>query len=750
MLAAAILIAVAAAGNVVVLHFRSDRQREAELLLDRVEELAIAMQSEQQAVAARPDSAAEAARHLSALRSRMDVALGRLVGLAPRGVPDAAVLLQTPVVPGYEQFMSKVAETRLNYGLDASQTNSWAMIGSVAVLALSVFFIGALFLTLERTNRNAEVLSTERLAVRQSTERFRALIQNASDVFCIAGGDGAVYYASPAALRVTGHADADLIGRNFLELVHEGDQEQVLKFFAQVLDSYNENFTTELRFQQATGEYRTAEIVANNLGDDPALGGILITYRDIGDRKVMEEKLRHLAYHDPLTDLPNRSLFMEELESALTAKTGLRAGWPVTVLFLDMDNFKIINDSLGHQYGDRLLLAASDRIKACLAFRDIAGHLGGDEFVLLLRDVGDTGDAIRQAERIRDLFRKPFDLGGHEVFASVSMGIAMSGPGYDEPESLLRAADLAMYTAKTRGKARFEVFDKSMEERVKERLAMETDLRRALERGEFRVFYQPIVSFQKKGRVAEVEALVRWQHPQRGLVSPVDFIPIAEETGMIVPLGKWVLNTACRQVREWQLQHPDAPPLMVSVNLSGKQLQDPSIAHEVARALHESGLDPACLKLEITESVMMHDAELTSSTMKRLKLLGIKLAIDDFGTGYSSLGYLKRFPVDVLKIDRSFVDRLGRDPEEKTIVNAIIIMAKALGLTVTGEGIETVDQMSHLQALGCDNGQGFLFAKPLAAMDAEELLRSCPTFEAITEAMTSDAVTSDAATSDVM
>jgi len=427
--------------------------------------------------------------------------------------------------------------------------------------------------------------------------------------------------------------------------------------------------------------------------------------REIGERTRAEAELSHLAFYDTLTDLPNRALFLDRLDHALSRAD--RRHNVVGVLFLDLDNFKDVNDSLGHDIGDLLLKTVADRLRQSLRVGDTVARFGGDEFTILLEDLYGLDDAIAAAERVVSVISEPVLLEGTEVVPSFSIGIILGAPGDDRPDELLRNADLAMYRAKVNGKARFEVFDQSMNADAVARLELEADLRRALERQELRLHYQPIVSLEN-GRIRAVEALARWQHPRRGLISPLQFIPIAEETGLIVPLGRWVLEEACRQIRHWQITHPEASDLLVSVNLSGRQFQNARLVDEVQQTLHETGLDPTCLQLEITETAVMKDAASTIKTLHELKALGVKLAIDDFGTGYSSLSYLRQFPVDTLKIDRSFVDGLGREAQDTELVRSVIAMAKSLSLAVTSEGIETTEQLTQLQELGCDRGQGFL------------------------------------------
>ena len=430
------------------------------------------------------------------------------------------------------------------------------------------------------------------------------------------------------------------------------------------------------------------------------------------------DQLARQAFRDSLTSLPNRSLFMDRLAHALTRTE--RRGEQLAILFLDLDRFKVVNDSLGHGVGDQLLIGVSQRLASCLRPEDTIARLGGDEFAILIEDVKDDKAPTSVADRLTGELQQPFTVEGREVVITVSIGIAMSTAKRMTPEDILRDADLAMYHAKGKGKARYEIFDKSMNAPAQERMDLELDLRNAVARGEFILHYQPILELPT-GRIVEMEALVRWKHPQRGLLFPGDFVGLSEETGLIVPLGRWVLHEACRQTRQWQLATPGSN-LAISVNLSARQLQQPGLVEEIAAVLRETRLDPGALRLEITETVVMHDAPTTLAKLEALKALGVQLAIDDFGTGYSSLGYLKRFPVDTLKIDRSFVKGIGQNVEDSAIVRAVITVAKSLGLSVTAEGIESADQLEQLRSLGCDHGQGYYFAKPMPSDRVPALL----------------------------
>lgn len=426
-----------------------------------------------------------------------------------------------------------------------------------------------------------------------------------------------------------------------------------------------------------------------------------------------KDHFRHAAFHDALTHLPNRALLTENLKFVIERAKN-HEDYQFAVLFLDLDRFKNVNDSLGHTIGDQLLIAMARRLESCIREVDMVARLGGDEFAILLDGIPNATEATNMARRIQDKLSSPFNLSGHEVFTTTSIGIALSSTGYDHPENMLRDADTAMYRAKAQGKACYEVFDKGMHTHAVYLLKMENDLRRALDREEFRVFYQPIVSLDS-GQLAGFEALIRWQHPERGFVNPSDFIPLAEETGLIVPIGLWILKKACQQLCKWQWQSPANRQLFMSVNLSGKQVLQQDLVNQIRDILEETNIDAKHLKLEITESAVMDNADMAARLLKRLKALGVQLSIDDFGTGYSSLGYLHRFPVNTLKIDRSFVGRIGEAAENIEIVRTIVSLAENMGMEVVAEGVETLSQLSQLRKLNCQYGQGYLFSRPVDA-----------------------------------
>ena len=434
---------------------------------------------------------------------------------------------------------------------------------------------------------------------------------------------------------------------------------------------------------------------------------------------ALEAKLKHQAFHDSLTNLANRALFTDRVEHALARQD--RRSNPLAVLFLDLDDFKTINDSLGHAAGDQLLISVAERLHECLRPADTAARLGGDEFAILLEDMDDAEDATAVAERIIEDLGTPFVLQDKEVMVHASVGIAWSVSGREGAHELLRNADLAMYRAKNRGKGRYEAFKPSMHADVLERMELKEELQRAVDEQEFVLQYQPFVAL-KTGEVVGVEALVRWNHPTRGLVAPGEFIPLAEETGLILPIGRFVMREACITARYWQRKYPTHPPLRISVNLSARQLQQPGLVEEVAQTLHQCDLNPESLILEITESVLMQDTDATIDKLQQLRNLGVKLAIDDFGTGYSSLSYLKSFPIDILKIAKSFVDGVGNASEESALARAIIKLGGTLRLQTVAEGVELPEQRDQLRELHCNMGQGYYFARPLDSIDMDALL----------------------------
>jgi diguanylate cyclase (GGDEF)-like protein/PAS domain S-box-containing protein len=547
--------------------------------------------------------------------------------------------------------------------------------------------------------------------VSEEQMRYHDLFDHANDLIFTLDLNGALITINRHGQHLLGYTTEEIQGCPLVQLSEPGSWAKTITVLDALLQRKQERGSFELVLLDKEGRPRYTEVNARLIGDGQRSPEVMCIARDVTERHMFEAQLHHLSFHDPLSNLPNRVLFLERLSHAL--ERAQRTPSPIAVLFLDLDNFKVVNDSLGHQIGDQLLRTVAQRMHDCLRPADTVARLSGDEFIILLEDLVEVRDAIEVAERIQEELRAPLELDGrHEVFTTVSIGIALSSPEQDQPDDLLRNANLAMYRAKTQGKAQYALFDPSMNMQAMERLALETDLRHATERNEFIVMYQPVVDLTS-GRMCEVEALVRWDHPDRGRIGPGEFIPLAEETGLIIQIGQIVLEQACRQVRSWQVLYPDEPPLCLSVNLSVRQFSHPRLVETISATLAATGLDPCSLKLEITESMMMQHGERNVAIMRELKQLGIKLAIDDFGTGYCSLGYLKCFPVDTLKIDRSFTAGLGQNAEDTAIVRAVIAFAKALNLSVTGEGIETLEQLKQLKALECTRGQGYYFGRPL-------------------------------------
>jgi diguanylate cyclase (GGDEF)-like protein/PAS domain S-box-containing protein len=562
---------------------------------------------------------------------------------------------------------------------------------------------------------------TQDLLLRQSEARFASLVKNSTDVVTVLEPDTTIRYASPSAMRVLGYPELE--GTRFIDLVHPEDITQVLAFLSPTADAEGHPALLEFQLRCADGTWVHTETLRTALLHDPTVSGIVLNTRDVSERKTFEEQLAHQAFHDSVTGLANRALFRDRVLHALERRQ--RDDGTVAVLFMDLDDFKTVNDSMGHAAGDHLLREVADRLREQLRAADTAARFGGDEFAILIEDADGGLGAVDVAERLLRALERPFSVEGKEVYVRGSIGIATSDgseTGLDDEvaEDLLRSADVAMYMAKESGKGRYQVFEQSMHETALKRLELKGDLQRALDHGEFVIHYQPVIELES-GRISGVEALVRWQHPERGLVPPLEFIPLAEETGLIVPIGRWVMREACAYaVRLRELMHGTS--IHMAVNLSARQLQRPEIVRDVADILEETQLPPELLVIEITESVMMQDMDLSIERLAQLKHLGVQLAIDDFGTGYSSLNYVRRFPVDILKVDKSFIDGVSEGGESSALTAAVIELAGILNLTPVAEGIERADQLQRLLELRCELGQGFLFAKPLEASALESLL----------------------------
>ncbi|MBD0361983.1 MAG: EAL domain-containing protein, partial [Coleofasciculus sp. C3-bin4] len=603
-------------------------------------------------------------------------------------------------------------------------------------------------------------------ALQQAEAKYRSIFENALEGIFQTTTDGHYVSANPALARLYGYSTpAELIAR-LTDIEHQLYVEPERRAeFIRLLQEHDAALEFESQVYRKDGSVIWISENARAVRDIHT-GELLYyegTVEDITERKLAKEQLHERAFYDVLTGLPNRGLFMDRL-SQTVERAKRHPGYRFAVLFLDLDRFKVVNDSLGHLAGDQLLVAIARRLEACLRAEDTVARLGGDEFTILLENIEDINQATRVAERIHQELSEPFNLDGHEVFTGASIGIVLSREvikgvctiDYDRPEDLLRDADTALYRAKALGKARYEVFDTTMHQSAVALLELETDLRHALEHQDFQIDYQPVVSLTT-GRITGFEALLRWQHPGRGFVAPAEFIPVAEETGLIIPIGWWMLRSACSQLRTWQQQFSDweqglslndkidnslvstqpalkqglrpygfSTELTINVNLSGKQFSQPNLVEQIDQILEETDLGGHHLKLELTESFLLEDADSASVTLMKLRERQIQLCIDDFGIGYSSLSYLHRFPINTLKIDRLFVRGLGFDQGNAEIARTIVLLAHNLGMDVIAEGVETPQQLAHLRALGCEYGQGSFFSKPLDASTATELIAAMP------------------------
>jgi diguanylate cyclase (GGDEF)-like protein/PAS domain S-box-containing protein len=598
--------------------------------------------------------------------------------------------------------------------IDATSRDVLVIVGAMALTLLVLLyasFSGAAR-RIETQNRRLKTqAATERgLArdLRQSGERFESLVRNAADVQAIVAADGTVVYESPSVQRVLGRSPIAGPNRAFTDDLDPIEASRVKATLQEVVGAAGGEATVEFRARHADGSHRTLEAVVRNLISEPAVGGLVVNYRDVTDQRDLERELRMKAFHDTLTGLANRALFSERLQHAL-ARSGRSEERPA-VLFVDLDDFKTINDSLGHAEGDRLLVEVARRLAGAVRPSDTLARMGGDEFAVLIEDATDVGLPVEMARRILDRLDAPLQQTGKEVFIRASIGIALATPGVDRAGTLLRSADAAMYTAKSLGKNRVEVFEPRMHDAALRRLALKGDLERAIERDELRIAYQPIVDLERL-TVTGAEALLRWDHPIHGPIGPNEFIPLAEETGAIVPIGRWVLEQAAREAMPWRSSN--GRPVALSVNVAPRQIMERGFDESVRAIVESSGLAPERLLLELTEGTLIGDTEPVSQALHALKALGLELAIDDFGTGFSSLSYLARLPIDVLKVDRAFVSGLGEAGRGRAVVAAVLRLAESLGLETIAEGIETPDQLAQLQALGAESGQGHLFAPAL-------------------------------------
>jgi len=619
-------------------------------------------------------------------------------------------------------FLPYVA-VALGYGilLHVGQDQLATELGELIIAA--VVLTGLVVVRQAATLREIVRLQSEQVA-RRTEARFRSLVQNAADLIVVVDKAGQILYASPSIEQRLALPHNELVGTRFADIVHPDDSSAAVALIKVVGTKDAERRTAEWRVLNSVGRSGYVEAVAANQLRDGDVRGIVLTMRDVEERKTFEQRLAHQAFHDPLTNLANRALFGDRVDHALSRAR--RAGGSVAVLFLDLDDFKRVNDSFGHQAGDQLLLEVAHRLEQCIRPGDTAARLGGDEFGVLVEDPPGATEALAVAERIRATLADPFHVADAGIIVTASVGVALSGTDAAKASELLRNADLAMYAAKAAGKGVARRYEPSMHSTAIDRIALEERLREAVDNGELVVHYQPIVSLADN-RIDGVEALARWVHPDRGIVLPDVFIPLAEETGLIDRIGRQMLVTACRDTAAWSThagaRPVDGGPLRVSVNLSARQLATDAIVDDVRAALAASALPAARLTLEITESVLLADTAATVDRLRRLKDLGVRLSIDDFGTGYSALSYLRAFPLDELKIDRSFINAMHDDPRVARLVGAIVQLGAALGLDTVAEGVEGRDEVDMLRSFGCDRAQGYLFSRPVPADALGRLLR---------------------------
>ena len=553
----------------------------------------------------------------------------------------------------------------------------------------------------------------------QSEERFRALVEKSWSGVALLDENLAFTYVGSSTQRLLGYSDEELMRTSFIALIHPRDRQATLEVFADLLAATPTlEARAEFRFLHKNGTWIWLEGFAQNLLPDPSVRALVVNYRDITQRKATEKQLEYQAYYDALTGLPNRLLFRDRVVNAIAQARRHRRG--IAVMYLDLDHFKLVNDGLGHSVGDALLSDVAVRLQGSIRASDTISRLGGDEFTILLNDTSSSDSVFGVARKVLQSLARPFRVEGHELYVTASIGISVFPADGEDVEKLLKCADSAMYRAKELGRNQAQLFTSSMNERYVERLALEQSLHHAVERDELEVYYQPIFESTRR-RVVALEALLRWNHPTRGLIEPVDFIQLAEETGLIVSMGEWAIRRACSQLREWH--EAGFPELRMSVNISAPQLQQVNFIDFLAEAMAQCNLHSALLDLEITESIAVQNVESTMQILREVKRHGVGIAIDDFGTGQSSLIYLKRFPIDTVKIDQAFVSDVTSDESTAAIVSYIINLAHTLHLNVVAEGVETEEQYQFLLANGCDRMQGFLFSRPLPASEAYEFLK---------------------------
>ena len=621
-------------------------------------------------------------------------------------LPYVAVVLAAAAAAYAELFRS----TKLDPFL------AWAGIAVMVVLS------SRQFLALLENRRLADGLRMRSIELEHNQEEFTALLNHSSDVMMVLDEKGVIQVVRGAVDRVLGREPEELIKHPLVTFVHSNDRELLEAKLAQLIHNNDPLISFTFRILERTGNWRSLEAVASNLLSLPSVKGIILNTRDVTERTELEDQLRHQAFHDPLTGLANRALLRDRLEHAIARN--LRANHPIKLVLIDLDDFKTVNDSLGHAAGDELLRVVAERLLECLRSADTAARLGGDEFAVLLEDGGNDTTTDGIVRRLMRGIERPISLGDSRLVVRASVGVATAEVGASA-EDILRRADVAMYQAKSRGKGQIASFDVSMEHLATERLRLHAELTRALERDEFFLHYQPIVEMAT-GALVGVEALVRWQHPERGLIPPLEFIPAAEETGMIVGLSRYVFAEAFAQAHAWHQAHPGHAGLAMSVNVSARHLQTEGFMHDIEAALDRTGLNPHTLILELTEGALLADLHYAINRLTAIRETGIRVALDDFGTGYSSLGYLRDLPVDIIKIDRSFIIDLGVKPEQTELVRAIQTMGRSLRLETVAEGVEDEHQVELLRSLNVERAQGYFYSRPVTAETISSLLAAGP------------------------
>ena len=610
-------------------------------------------------------------------------------------------------------------------GVALSEGQYLAPLAGLVGIAIVLVIVGRqLVFILERDTHAAKLeaeVAARTAELEKSEVRFRSLVEASSDVITILDREGVILFQTPSVQRVFGYQTGDYDGRAIWELLHPDDISRLRQVLDEAIAQPDAAFTSAWRLRTSTGTWASCESTIRSMLSEPSVAGVVLNTRDVTERKALEEQLIREALHDPLTDLANRALLRDRIAFALGRAR--RTNGRVALMLVDLDDFKAVNDGLGHAAGDQVLVTVARRLTQCVRPGDTVARLGGDEFAVLLDDASGDGAPDAVAARIQELLKLPLLVAGHELFANASVGVAMAEEGSLDDEELLRNADVAMYMAKGKGKSQSATFHPEMHVEMRDRITLANELRRAVSQEQFSLRYQPLVDLKTR-RIVGMEALVRWQHPQRGLVSPMEFIPMAEATGTIVPLGRWIMRQAIDAIVGLQaVQRPGERPVSVTINLSARQFQEPNLVEEIEALVRGAGVEPWTVVLELTETMLMDDIDGAIETMVQLKKLGVRLALDDFGTGYSSLSYLRRLPIDILKIDKSFVDSLST-LEGPGMVRSILRLGDTFRVATLAEGVETSEQLSQLRALGCTYGQGYLFAQPMRRAEIRGLLEA--------------------------